>query len=208
MNLIEESQETRQLLESAMGGDEAAVDQLFNRHLPVVKESIRRRVAHCAQARFDASDVIQETHRTALQQLDEYLLRRPVRFRLWLLRNAQQRLIEFERKHLRAAKRAIDREVPLPDASSMGLLGALGMSVRSPDDELVLREHARIVRLCLARLAELDRQVLLLRVFDGLKNVEVASVLDISPDAAKKRFARALERLRDLLVDAGIQEVS
>ena len=88
----------------------------------------------------------------------------------------------------------------------MNLLGALAMDVRSPSEDLVAKEYAPIVRRCLAQLAEIDRQILLLRVFDGLKNVEVAEVLSITPDASKKRFARAIERMRDLLFEAGIEE--
>ncbi|MEZ6116312.1 MAG: sigma-70 family RNA polymerase sigma factor [Pirellulaceae bacterium] len=159
------------------------------------------------QARFDTSDVLQKTHLSARRMFAGFLERRPMPFRLWLLRNAHERLLDLERNHLRAAKRAVDREVPLPDHSSLDLFRVLRGDVPTPPDELQAKEHGRIVRRCLAELPELDRQVLLLRVFDGLKNVDVARVLDITADAAKKRFARALERLRLAVVDAGIREL-
>ena len=104
MPMSEESTETRELLQLASDGDLSAIDRLFDRHLPMVKMSIRRRIAPGAQARFDASDVIQVTHHTARQQFADYLVRRPMAFRLWLLKNAQQRLIDFERTHFRASK--------------------------------------------------------------------------------------------------------
>ena len=68
-----------------------------------------------------------------------------------------------------------------------------------------MREQAQTVRRCLAKLAETDREVLMLRIFEGLKNVEVAALLETSPETTKKRFTRALLRLRTLVREAGIE---
>ena len=201
-----DSGETKALLQLAREGRADAVSKLFSRHLAPLRQTVARRLRPETQARFDISDVIQETHQQALRQLDDFLQRRPMPFRLWLLKTAHQRLIDLERVHLRASKRALTRELPLPDGSSMDLARHVMGTSRSPDDEAAVREQGRIVRRCLADLAEMDREVLLLRVFEGLKNVEIAAVLDIHPDAAKKRFARSLLRLRRLLTEAGIQE--
>jgi RNA polymerase sigma-70 factor, ECF subfamily len=51
-----------------------------------------------------------------------------------------------------------------------------------------------------------DHEILLMRTFEGLTNQEVAQVLDIEPDAASKRYGRALLRLRRVLVEGGINE--
>jgi RNA polymerase sigma factor (sigma-70 family) len=55
----------------------------------------------------------------------------------------------------------------------------------------------------LAGLSEKDRRVLLLRFFDDLTLPAVGRTLGISEYAAQKRVARALERLRHLLVGRG-----
>ena len=55
----------------------------------------------------------------------------------------------------------------------------------------------------LAGLSEKDRRVLLLRFFDDLSLPAVGQTLGISQYAAQKRVARALERLRHLLVGRG-----
>jgi RNA polymerase sigma factor (sigma-70 family) len=55
----------------------------------------------------------------------------------------------------------------------------------------------------LAGLSEKDRRVLLLRFFDDLSLPAVGRALGISEFAAQKRVARALERLRHLLVGRG-----
>ena len=48
-------------------------------------------------------------------------------------------------------------------------------------------------------LSETDRQILVLRHFDGYGNSECAEILGIEPKAASIRHARALERLEDRL---------
>jgi RNA polymerase sigma-70 factor (ECF subfamily) len=47
----------------------------------------------------------------------------------------------------------------------------------------------------------LDREVLALRHFEQLGNVEVASVLGISEPAASLRYSRALRRLKDIITE-------
>jgi RNA polymerase sigma factor (sigma-70 family) len=55
-------------------------------------------------------------------------------------------------------------------------------------------EHASIVR-ALHSLKQADREVLRLRAYEGLSLSEVAVALGCSPEAAKKRSARAMKRL-------------
>jgi RNA polymerase sigma-70 factor (ECF subfamily) len=58
------------------------------------------------------------------------------------------------------------------------------------------------------QLGPLDREILVLRHFEQLSNVEAAQVLDIQPAAASKRYFRALRRLKEVLHDmpGGLQE--
>ena len=46
---------------------------------------------------------------------------------------------------------------------------------------------------------EIDREVIALRHFEELSNVETAKVLDIEPAAASKRYVRAMGRLGELM---------
>ena len=46
---------------------------------------------------------------------------------------------------------------------------------------------------------ELDREVIALRHFEELSNIETAEVLGIQPAAASKRYLRALKRLREIM---------
>jgi RNA polymerase sigma factor (sigma-70 family) len=57
------------------------------------------------------------------------------------------------------------------------------------------------VQAALARLGELDREVLTLTVWEGLQPREVATVLEVSPEAVRTRLTRARGRLRELIGD-------
>ena len=123
-------------------------------------------------------------------------------FRLWLLKTAHERILMAERAHMRAAKRSVDREIPLPDHSSMHLARHVGGP--GPQSEAQQRECAQLVRRSVAKLPEKYREILVLRFFNELSNKEAAEILELPPDTARKRFARGLLKLKDELKAAGI----
>jgi RNA polymerase sigma factor (sigma-70 family) len=73
--------------------------------------------------------------------------------------------------------------------------------------EIVCEDHCSDILAhlddAMAGLPEKDRRVLLLRFFEDMPLAALGRTLGISEDAAKKRVARAVERLRHLLVGRG-----
>ena len=65
----------------------------------------------------------------------------------------------------------------------------------------VIEKSVKIAALedTLNEMSELDREVIALRHFEELSNIETAEVLGIEPSAASKRYLRALKRLREIL---------
>lgn len=203
-----DSAETARLLVEMQGGNRHAFEQLFERHRPALWKSVKQRLCGRIQRRIDASDVVQEAHAEAVARLDDYLARRPMPFRLWLLKTAHERLLKVERQHLDAAKRSVEREIPLPDRSSIALARALLAHNPSPSDAMHRKEVAITIRRLLARLSEQDREIIMLRNFAGLSNAEASSLLDIRPETGKKRYTRALLRLQHLFEEEGLSESS
>ena len=113
----------------------------------------------------------------------------------------RERLTALRRRHLGAACRAAEREVPLPAESSALLAGQL-LGGPTPSDHLRREELAARVRAAVARLDDDDRAVLLLRHFEGLSNRQAAELLGVEPAAASKRYGRALLCLKEAF-DAG-----
>ena len=201
-----DSSETTRLLEQVRDGDRDAFEKLFARHRPYLRQVVSLRLDPKLRARVDASDVVQETHLEAVRRLPDYLERRPMPFRLWLRKTAYERLLMIERHHVDAQRRAVGREVALPDRSSLQLFGQLLAASSTPSQQLSRAELAHRVRQAVARLADIDKEILLMRNLEGLSNHEVAQVLEIAPAAASQRYGRALLRLRKLLLAGGLSE--
>jgi RNA polymerase sigma-70 factor (ECF subfamily) len=196
------------LLEQARAGEPGAVDQLLFRHRPYLRRLVAIRLDSRMQGRVDPSDVVQEAQLEASRRLPGYLESEEpsMGFRLWLRQIAYDRLLMLRRQHFGAARRSVEREVPLPERSSL-LLAKKLMSPRStPSQELLRREFRRRVREAVGRLPEGDREVLALRNLEGLSNREAAQVLGIDPATASRRYGRAVLRLREILLENGLME--
>ena len=87
-----------------------------------------------------------------------------------------------------------------------GTVPSRGLGGEQPSEQLSRRELARRVRQALDNLSAVDREVVLLRNFEGLTNQEVAGVLQITPASASQRYGRALLRLRKKLLEGGLSE--
>jgi RNA polymerase sigma-70 factor (ECF subfamily) len=201
-----DSEETRGLLQQAQAGDRLAFERLFERHRSYLVDVVAARLDPSIGARVDPSDVVQEAQLEAFRRLPDYLVRRPMPFRLWLRKTAQERLVMLRRRHLGAQGRSMRREVPLPERSSLLLARPFLAAGSTPSRQLGRNELARRVRQAVSRLPEADQEILLLRAYEGLSNQEVAYLFDIDPATASKRHGRAVLRLHRLLLEAGLSE--
>ena len=67
------------------------------------------------------------------------------------------------------------------------------------------REIAGKVEAVIELLNEQDREIILMRHYEHLSNLEIAEVLKLNPPAASMRYLRALRRLRQLLAENQIE---
>jgi RNA polymerase sigma-70 factor (ECF subfamily) len=193
--------DTEQLLQLVADGDEAARDRLLERYRRRLRRMVAVRFDLRLAARVDPSDVVQETLAEAAAQLNRYLQERPLPFYPWLRQLAQRRLIDLHRRHVLAQRRTVIREagVGLPDRSAVALVDRLFGQLSSPSAPLHRQERRDRVRAALAALPEKDREVLVLRILEGLPTRETAAVLGMSEVAVRSRQVRALERLKAFL---------
>jgi RNA polymerase sigma-70 factor (ECF subfamily) len=198
------SARTERLLELAGAGQSQAVDELLARHRPYLQQFVGLRFDPLLRRRADPSDVVQEAQIEAARRLAEYLQQPEMPFRLWLRQIACDRLVMLRRRHLGAARRSVHRDVALPEQSSVALARQLLARGATPSEQVARRELARRVHQALTRLPEADRDMLLMRNFEGLSNQEAAQVLRISPTAASQRYGRALLRLRNVMIGTGL----
>ncbi len=205
----DDSGETSALLTRAAGGDQAALNELFGRYRERLKRMVRLRLNRRLAGRVDDSDVLQEAFLEASRKLGDYLKDRPLPFFLWLRHLTGQKLIEVHRRHLGAEMRDAGREVSLhrgalPAANSMSLAAQLLGRLTSPSQAAVKAEMRIKLQHALNNLDPDDREILALRHFEQLSNVEAAQVLEIETSAASKRYLRALARLQKILREVGL----
>ena len=197
--------DTEQLVTKAGGGDPDALDQLFAKHRERLLRMVRLRLDRRLHGRVDASDVIQDTHVEAVRRLEAYLAdenRMP--FFLWLRFLAGERVIMLHRHHLGAQRRDARLEVrlhggPLPEATSAALAFRLIGRETAPSQAAVRAERRIKLQDALNTMDTLDREVLALRHFEHLNNVEAARELGLQESAASKRYIRALKKLKEIL---------
>jgi RNA polymerase sigma-70 factor (ECF subfamily) len=190
-----DSAETQRLLRGLRAGEPQALDDLFARHRPYLRQLADLRLDPKLRRRVDPSDVVQDVQLEATRRMDGYLRQPPMPFRLWLRQLAQDRMLLMRRFHLRAARRAMGKEVALPERSSLVLARQLLACGSTPSQRFDQEELARRVRGAVSQLPEMDREVLLMRTFEELSFEEVAFMLEIDPVAARKRHGWALLRL-------------
>ena len=98
------------------------------------------------------------------------------------------------------AQRALYRDRRATDAVPDSVDPAAG-----PEDRVLARERAQVARGLLDRLPAAHRELLLLRVINGLSAEETGAVLGMSAGAVRVAQHRALARLRSLAVSTGVE---
>jgi RNA polymerase sigma-70 factor (ECF subfamily) len=196
--------ETRALLERVERSDPDAAERLWERHREPLRRMIGARLGQGLGRRVDASDVVQDVLIKASLRLRDYLHDPAMPFHVWLRQIAQDQIIDQHRRHRVAARRSLDRERPMAggafaDRSSVDLAAMLRDPGPTPGAEALRRELEARFRASLDRLEPADREIVMLRHFDGLSNGEAARALGLSDAAAGMRYLRALRRLRALL---------
>jgi RNA polymerase sigma-70 factor (ECF subfamily) len=198
------------LLRGAAQGDVAAVRCLLERHRQRLRRMIAARLDRRLAPRLDPSDVVQETLADAARRLPDYLRDRPLPFYAWLFRLAADRLARTHRDHVGSTVRGIAREERIDgpshdEATSERLVDRLTANETTPGRRMAREERRLLLAGAIERMDAADREILGLRYLDQLAFDEIASVLEIGLSAAKMRHLRALERLRGLLEELGVE---
>lgn len=200
-----DSAHTRSLLAQIDDGDRQALDQLLACSRPNLRAFVDSHLDPRLRPRLDPSDVVQEVQMEVVRRIDDFLQRRPMPFHLWVRKTAYERLLNLRRDHQRA-RRALDREVPLPERSSLLMVRPLLHGSSSPSRQAEAREFAERVSQAVAELPERDREILTMRHAEELSYEEIGCLLEIQPAAARQRYGRALIRLQKILSTHGLLE--
>lgn len=180
------------LLERLRRGEQDAFAELIERNtgrlLAVAQRILRNE--------HDARDALQEAFLMAFRGLPAF--NGSAKLSTWLHRIAVNACLMRLRRRKQRAEESIDELLPRFDETGHWAEEP-GRLAESSDDLLQRRETRLAVRRCIDRLPESYRTVLLMRDIEDLDTDEVATLLGITPNAAKIRLHRARQALRTLL---------
>jgi RNA polymerase sigma-70 factor (ECF subfamily) len=163
--------------------DPEALGRFFDRAFPFVHGI----AARLCRNTVDAEDVTQDAlHRIylAADRLDPARSARP-----WLAVITANVLRDHPRRRWGRREHAFDPSV----------LAARASAAERPENGLVRRERRRLLERAIEALDEDHRAVLVLRVRSGCSYEEIAGALGIRPSAARKRYSRALGKVKEFV---------
>jgi RNA polymerase sigma-70 factor (ECF subfamily) len=195
---------TVDLVRRAAAGETRGWSNLIGRYRNQLQRMVAVRLDRRIQCRLNASDVVQEVCLEAVDHLAGYVRDPRMPFRAWLRGITTNKLLELHRNHLGAQKRNAAREVRMEgrqgsSASSAGSAELLPAKHTGPSEAAIRAELKGCLDNALDKLEPVDREILELRHFEQLSNVEASARLNIDQAAASKRYVRALERLKKML---------
>ena len=186
--------EIRELLDRARRGMPDAVGHIFEAARGHLLELADRELPHDLRAKIGPSDVVQETAVEMQRDFGRFSGTTAEELFVWLREILRHNVVDSIRRYRDTLKRDVAREVRIGLTESRADQGFVEVG-RLPDGSAIRREEAALINAILTRLPADYRRVLELRYWHGLSFVAMAPQLGRSPDAARKLWYRALERL-------------
>jgi RNA polymerase sigma factor (sigma-70 family) len=179
------SDTTADLLARAQAGDEEALNQLLERHMPMLKRWASGRLPRWARDVADTSDLVQETIVETLKHLGHFEYRGDGALQAYLRRAVMNR-IRNELRKIAARGVSATLDTGIPDEGTSPLEAAIGQQTLEQYDA------------ALQRLKEEEREAIVSRVELGLSYAEIAAVLGKpTANAARMTVVRAILRLAE-----------
>jgi RNA polymerase sigma-70 factor, ECF subfamily len=194
--------EPEDLLRLARAGDAKALGRLLENYRVYLRFLARQQIGRRLQGKADPSDLVQEAFLGATRDFEQFRGTTEKELLGWLRQILASLLANLVRHYQSTQKRSVRLEQQLAvelEQSSEGLGGGLIDRQDSPSEQAGGREQAVLLLAALETLPADDRELLTLRHLDGLTFPEVARRLGRTVDSLKKRWPRALARLRQAL---------
>jgi RNA polymerase sigma-70 factor (ECF subfamily) len=186
-------------LDEARDGSRDALGQLWETCRQYLLLVANQELQQDLQAKVGPSDLVQDTFLEAQRDFARFHGRTEAELLAWLRRILLNNLANTNRSYRHTGKRAVDREVALPELLASGAQSEPPAPTTSPSSLLAARERDTALNAALERLPEHYRQVVLWRNFDRLEFEAIGERLGRSPEAARKLWVRAIEQLQQLL---------
>ena len=187
-----------QLMLAFQAGNARAFDALVRKHRAPVFNFILRFVGHRARAEH----VLQETWLKVVRSAREYEPK--ARFTTWLYTIARNLCVDSARKESFRKVDSLDAPVGAEDDGRPRGESVADEEGAGPDRAAHNVRMRPLIEKALAGLPEEQREVFLLREYQGIGFKEIAEVTGVNENTVKSRMRYALEGLRKRLGDLGV----
>jgi RNA polymerase sigma-70 factor (ECF subfamily) len=150
--------------------------------------ALRRIISRYVRHATVVDDIYQEISLKVMRRIDT--VRDPLALRGWLFQLARNACLDWLRAQDRSPTTPSDR---LSDQDAAGDMG------RSPIERMLSAERISAVHKALAELPVSQREVIRMRIEDGLDHEAIAARLGISRQAVEVRLCRGRARLKEQL---------
>jgi RNA polymerase sigma-70 factor, ECF subfamily len=188
-----------QWLPAARAGSREALGKLLEATRQYLHTIAQQELDADLRAKNSPSDMVQETFVEVQRAFAQFQGDTEAELLAWLRQLLLHRVGKLRRRYRETQKRRLTREVALAGDSSDGPAGGLAANMTSPSGQAMEHEQDQALQAALDRLPEDYRRVITLRYEEQLPFEEIGRLLQRSPDAARKLWARAVERLHEEL---------
>jgi RNA polymerase sigma-70 factor (ECF subfamily) len=186
-------------IEAARRGSTSALGNLLEVCRPYLLLVANQQVAPDLQAKVGGSDLVQQTFLEAQHDFDQFRGNSEAELLAWLRQILINNAGAVSRQFRETDKREVGREVSLSDTPHAEVLNNIRDLGDSPSAWAIANEQDHALKAALNRLPEDYRQVIQWHNYERLTFEEVGRRLGRSPEAARKLWTRALDRLQQLL---------
>ena len=190
-----------ELVKRLKNQDHTALAELFEINRDRLSRMVSIRMDRRLKGRIDATDVLQEAYMILSQKIGNFADYPGMSPYVWMRLTVNDRLIALHRKHIQAGKRDARKEISMsqkanPDESSAEIVDTLADTVSSVGGKVARAEVTKMIKATLECMEAKDREIILMRIFEGMSNAEAAQALDLTANGASSRFSRAMDRLQ------------
>ncbi len=178
----------QELVQKFLNGEQAAIEELINRH----KDKVYTYILLIVKNQQLAEDIFQDTFIKVIRSLLDGKYRENGRFVSWVIRIAHNLIIDHFRKEKQVNTFSND------DYES-DIFNSKKFSGKNVEDDMIENQITTDVRMLIDELPEEQKQVILMRHYGGLSFKEIAEQTNVSINTALGRMRYALINLRKII---------
>ncbi|UNY97804.1 sigma-70 family RNA polymerase sigma factor [Zhouia spongiae] len=175
------------LIRRYLQGEEQALEILINRHSARIYSFIFSKVCD----RDITEDIFQETFIKVINTLKKGRYNEEGKFVPWVMRIAQNLVIDHFRKNVRMPK--------FEGTDDFNIFTVLGDTALNVEKQIIKDQVDNDIRLLIEQLPEDQKQVLIMRMYKDMSFKEIADVTGVSINTALGRMRYAIINMRKII---------